>query len=88
MIFLCNKQGTIVAMAVKMPEVILTEYGLLSQGNKATHSTVTVVYAITFTLLSWWCGTGMLLTTGPLKKKKQNYLISQVHICSLAVLRL
>ena len=32
MTFLCDKrymQGTIVAMAAKMPKVILTEYGLL-----------------------------------------------------------
>ena len=34
--FLCNKhytQGTIVAMAAKMPEVILTKYGLLAMSS-------------------------------------------------------
>ena len=36
MTFLCDKhymQGTIVAMAAKMPEVILTEYGLLASSG-------------------------------------------------------
>ena len=38
MTFLCDKhymQGTIVAMAAKMPEVLLTKYGLLNKlGNR------------------------------------------------------
>ena len=43
MTFLCDKyymQGTIVAMAATMPEVILTEYGLLPVASSG--STVTL----------------------------------------------
>ena len=47
MTFLCDKhymQGTIVAMAAKMPEDILTEYGLLSFKTRK-HNLFYVYYA-------------------------------------------